>query len=96
MLLEISAEDGWGVGAYAKMIVCGSTHSILVDSAGQVFAWGRGDKGQLGLPLTQYKNVKVGKKQHHRLDIQQHNRVCVPMRLTQEDFMHKKVAIVAC
>lgn len=31
------------------MVACGSQHSLAVTSAGELFAWGRGDAGQLGM-----------------------------------------------
>jgi len=34
-------------------IACGGTHSLAINSKGDVFSWGRGDLGQLGHPKTE-------------------------------------------
>lgn len=35
------------------LISCGRAHSMAVNEQGQVFAWGAGDGGQLGLGTTE-------------------------------------------
>jgi alpha-tubulin suppressor-like RCC1 family protein len=41
------------------MVACGGFHSLVVTQAGQVFAFGRGDKGQLGLGDKENRKVPV-------------------------------------
>ncbi|KAH9092379.1 hypothetical protein LEN26_018434 [Aphanomyces euteiches] len=36
----------------AKQVACGAFHTVAVDTAGRIFAWGRGDAGQLGVTLS--------------------------------------------
>mmetsp|Transcript_26717 Transcript_26717/g.44812 ORF Transcript_26717/g.44812 Transcript_26717/m.44812 type:complete len:577 (-) Transcript_26717:375-2105(-) len=54
-----TAESGSGLWSFHKMLVgvkirlvasgCGSVHSVCVDEAGALYAWGRNDAGQLGV-----------------------------------------------
>ena len=39
-------------------VACGEAHSLAVNEQGQVFAWGAGEGGQLGL-CTQEEAVRV-------------------------------------
>lgn len=35
------------------LVSCGRAHSMAVNEQGQVFAWGAGERGQLGLGTTE-------------------------------------------
>ena len=37
---------------FINSISCGANHTLAIDREGRLFAWGKNDSGQLGLPLT--------------------------------------------
>ncbi|CAD7938940.1 unnamed protein product, partial [Amoebophrya sp. A120] len=39
-------------------IACGTDHSLALTADGQVFAWGKGKSGQLGVPLTHFDKAQ--------------------------------------
>jgi alpha-tubulin suppressor-like RCC1 family protein len=44
------------------IVSCGSYHTIAIGAKGEIFSFGRGDKGQLGFYLFEKTKMKINEK----------------------------------